>query len=389
MSTSEYGFDYADLRESMVEEFCELVRIDAESGQEAELASVVAAKLENLGFDVTQDDAGSKFGGNAGNVIGRFPGVPGLEPILLSAHLDRVTPGKGIVPSIDGDRIVSGGDTVLAADDLGGVVAILAGIRMARAACKRLPPLEVVFTVSEEKGLRGARCLDYSQIQSKTGYIFDASSPVGVVVVQSPTHISVDATITGRAAHAAVNPEGGISAIRVAAEAIGKFPFGRVDDRTTANIGIVSGGTATNIVCEKVSFKGEIRSLDTQRALDLAKEVAEQIKTTAGGYEASAEVTTTVDYYGYTIPRDAQVVRRVEKALAMSGREAVLDSTMGGSDGNIFNTKGIESVVIGMGAMDVHSTKESLPISELVAAGELARNIILLASGTQDASLAD
>lgn len=371
--------DRAELRKAMVEEFCELVRIDAESGEEAELANAVAGKLRDLGFDVTQDDAGSQFGGNAGNVIGRLPGAPGRERILLSAHLDRVTPGKGIVPSIDGDRIVSGGDTVLAADDLGGVVAIIAGIRMARAACKELPPLDVVFTVSEERGLKGARHLDYSQIQSKTGYIFDASSPVGVVVVQSPTHISVDATIKGRAAHAAVNPEGGISAICVAADAISKFPFGRVDDQTTANIGIISGGRATNIVCEKVSFKGEVRSLDAERALSLAKEIAEQIETTAAKHGALAEVTTTVDYYGFTISRDARVVKRAQEALAMSGRKAVFESTMGGSDGNIFNTKGIESVVLGMGAMDVHSTKECLPISELVAAGELARDLILTA----------
>ncbi|NLH88352.1 MAG: M20/M25/M40 family metallo-hydrolase [Firmicutes bacterium] len=379
MSKSGYGLDRAELREAMVEEFCELVRIDAESGEEAELANVVAAKLRDLGFDVTQDDAGSKFGGNAGNVIGRLSGAPGYEPVLLSAHLDRVTPGKGIVPSIDGDRIVSGGDTVLAADDLGGVVAILAGIRMARAVRKQLPPLEVVFTVSEEKGLKGARHLNYSQIQSKMGYIFDASSPVGVVVVQSPTHISVDATITGRAAHAAVNPEGGISAIRVAADAISKFPFGRVDDQTTANIGIISGGRATNIVCEQVSFKGEVRSLDAERALSLAKEISDEIKTIAARYGASAEVTTPVDYYGFTISRDARVVKRAQKALAMSGREAVFESTMGGSDGNIFNTKGIESIVLGMGARDVHSTKECLPISELVAAGELARDLILAA----------
>lgn len=381
MAGSEYGISYAGLRESMVEEFCELVRIDAESGEEGELAQVVARKLENLGLAVTQDDVGAKFGGNAGNVIGRLSGRVDLEPILLSAHLDRVPPGKGIKPVVEGDRIVSGGDTVLAADDLSGVVAILAGIRMARGAKKELPPLEVVFTVSEEEGLKGAKHLDYSQIRATRGYVFDSSSPVGVVILQSPTHVSMDVVIAGRAAHAAVNPEGGISAIQVAAEAIRGFPFGHIDDQTTANIGVISGGVATNIVSERVSFKGEIRSLDRDRALSLAKGCAERIRQTAAKYGASADVSTTVEYYGYAISRDSYVVELAEKALAMSGKEAVYRSTMGGSDANVFNSMGLESIVLGMGAKDVHSTAESLPISELVAAGELARCIILSGLG--------
>ena len=365
----------------MVEEFCELVRIDAESGEEAELAKVVAGKLKSLGLAVTQDDAGAKFGGNAGNVIGRLPGRVDLEPILLSAHLDRVPPGKGIKPVVEGDRIVSGGDTVLAADDLSGVVAILAGIRMARATKKELPPLEVVFTVSEEKGLKGAKYLDYSQIEAKRGFVFDSSSPVGVVILQSPTHVSMDVIITGKAAHAATNPGDGISAIKVAAETIRGFSFGRIDDQTTANIGVISGGVATNIVAEQVSFKGEIRSLDRDRALSLAKDCAERIDQTASRYGALAEVSTTVDYYGYTISRDAHVVKLAEKALSMSGKDAVYRWTMGGSDANVFNSMGLESIVLGMGAKDVHSTAESLPISELVAAGKLARCIILAGLG--------
>ncbi|NMB12139.1 MAG: M20/M25/M40 family metallo-hydrolase [Firmicutes bacterium] len=381
MPGPEYGISHAGLRESMVEEFCELVRIDAESGEEAELAQVVAGKLKSLGLAVTQDDAGAKFGGNAGNVIGRLPGRVDLEPILLSAHLDRVPPGKGIKPVVEGDRIVSGGDTVLAADDLSGVVAILAGIRMARATKKELPPLEVVFTVSEEKGLKGAKYLDYSQIEAKRGFVFDSSSPVGVVILQSPTHVSMDVIITGKAAHAATNPGDGISAIKVAAETIRGFSFGRIDDQTTANIGVISGGVATNIVAEQVSFKGEIRSLDRDRALSLAKDCAERIDQTASRYGALAEVSTTVDYYGYTISRDAHVVKLAEKALSMSGKDAVYRSTMGGSDANVFNSMGLESIVLGMGAKDVHSTAESLPISELVAAGKLARCIILAGLG--------
>lgn len=358
----------------IVDEFIELVKIDAESGSESQMAAAVADKLRGIGLEVEQD--------SAGNVIGRLPshgcGCSCGGAIMLCAHLDRVPPGKGVNPVIRDGVIYSSGDTVLAADDIAGVTAILAGLRMAKASGQCLPPVEVVFTVSEERGLRGAKQLDYSQLASKTGYIFDAADPVGTVILSSPTHMGLEVEIIGRAAHAAANPEDGISAIRAAAEAIAEFPFGRVDARTTANVGMMSGGTATNIISEKAYFKAEVRSLDHQRALDLAKECASKICGTAASRGAHADVATTVDYCGYTIPKDAPVVERAVRALRATGREVVFESTMGGSDGNVFNAHGIACVVLGIGSRDVHSTRENQPVSELVAAAELARDLILV-----------
>ncbi len=358
----------------IVEEFIELVKIDAESGDEAQLAARAADKLRGIGLQVIQDDAGS--------IVARSPacglGCSCDDSIMLCAHLDRVPPGRGVNPVIRDGVIYSSGDTVLAADDIAGVVAILAGLRMAKAARECLPPVEVVFTVSEERGLRGAKQLDRSCLASKMGYIFDAGRPVGTVVLSSPTHVSLEVEVTGRAAHAAANPEDGISAIQAAAEAIIGFPFGRIDEQTTANVGIMSGGTATNIVCERARFRAEIRSLDEQRALGLTQECAAKIRDTVARLGACADVVTTVDYRGFTIEANAPVVERVVRALAATGREAVFESTMGGSDGNVFNARGIASVVLGVGCQNVHSTRESQPIAELAAAAELARDLVLV-----------
>lgn len=362
-----------NLERALVDEFVELVSIDAESGYEAEIAKAVMAKLRKIGLDVEMDDAGSKFGGNSGNVIGRAAGKG--EPIILCAHLDRVKPGRGIKPVIEQGVIRSSGDTILAADDVSGVVAILGGLREAM---KRgpLPAVEVVFTVSEETHLSGSRNLDYNRLSSKMAYIFDASRPVGTIVTSSPTHVGYQAHVIGQAAHAAVNPQDGVSAIRAAAAAIAKLPFGWVDDHTTANVGLVGGGVATNIVCDSVNFKGEIRSLDAARAMALADEFVRIILAEAEACGARAEVNTSLEYMGYTVDRNSPVVLRVMKALERMGMGVTIESTMGGSDGNVFNANGICSIVLGTGCQLVHSTREFMPIDELVASVKLVDSLL-------------
>lgn len=368
--------DENSLAAEMIEEFCTLARIDAQPGREAAISNIAAAKLESLGFEVIRDDAGKHFGGETGNVIGRLPGDKGGDPILLCAHLDRVAPGNGIEPVVLEDRIISSGNTVLAADDLVGVVAILAGMRLALAECVALPPVEVVFTVCEEKGLAGSKHMDYSAVRSRIGYVLDAARPVGVVVLQSCTHIGLEVTVNGRAAHAGINPEEGISAIQIAAHAIAQIPFGKVDADTTANIGVVNGGYATNIVCEKVSLSAEVRSLDHTRALSLAKEFTGCFRETAAAYSASAEASTSVYYPCYRVDSDSQVALRVQNALSRLGRPAVFERSMGGSDANMFNLHGVESVCLGVGFEQVHSCRESIAISELVAAARLVRELV-------------
>jgi len=354
--------------EDVIEEFCRLVRTDSHSGEEGDMSETVGSKLKELGFEVTKDDAGRHFGGNVGNIVGRLEGEKGLPPIILCAHMDRVAPGRKVVPVVSEESIVSSGDTVLGADDVAGIVSILSGLRLASDLGAKLRPVEVIFTASEENGLLGARYMDYSLVKSKMAYVFDGAKPVGTIITASPTHIRIKADMKGRSAHAANNPEDGISAIQLAAEAITRLPFGKIDEETTANIGVIEGGIDTNIVCERAMILGEVRSLVDERALDLASEFSEVFKNAAAERGATAEVILHTHYRCYKIPDEAPVVAHAVSALSALGMPASIDSSMGGSDANMFNANGIQSVCLGMGFRQVHSCREEMPIDELANA---------------------
>ena len=236
----------------LVETFCSLASIDSPSGEEAAMSAVVAQRLRDLGCTVTTDAEH--------NVIGRLDGAAATEPIILSAHLDTVEPGRGVRPQLDNGVIRSDGTTVLGADDKAGVAAILEALQTARASGQPMRPIEVVFTVSEEVGLMGARALDMSTLRSSTAVVLDSAGAVGTIINSAPQHDRIDATIIGKAAHAGVAPETGISAIVVASQAIAAMRLGRLDAETTANIGLISGGSAMNVVPERVTLTGETRS---------------------------------------------------------------------------------------------------------------------------------
>ena len=371
--------DEHKLRAELIREFCELVQVDSEPYEEADLGKVVEDKLLELGFEVERDDAGKKIGGNCGNLIARLPGAQCSDekPIMLCAHLDRVPPGKGVKPRLEGDRIVSSGDTVLGADDAAGLVAILWGIRMARRAQSVLPPLEVVITVCEEKGLQGSRHLDYSKLQSETGFVFDAARPVGVVITGAPTHIKFDVDVLGRAAHAGINPEDGVSAIQTAASAITRVPFGWVDDKTTANIGMITGGEAMNIVCEHVHLVGEVRSHDDAVAARVLKQFEDCFADEAARSGAKTKFEASTLYKSYHVEENSRAVQLLRCALDKIGRKMTLELSNGGTDANQFNANGIESVGLGIGFEQAHSTRESIAVEELVAAAKLASCLIL------------
>lgn len=366
------------LCEQMIKEFFELVRVDSESGNESVLADAVSMKLRELGFEVWRDRVGGQFGGQAGNVIGRLSSAgPSKEPILLCAHLDRVSPGNSVSPELRAGRIISGGETVLGADDVAGIVAILTGVRLAKASCQKLPPIEVVFTVCEERGLKGSKHLDYALLNARLGYVFDAARPVGSVITEAPTQIDFDVSIIGRCAHAAINPQDGISAIHVAAKAIAGLPFGQVDDRTTANIGVIAGGNATNVVCGQVDLRGEVRSHERERAEHWVREFADHFEKAAQDAGGSVEFKSCLLYQGYQLSENSEVVRRVRRAIKRIGRRVSIEASMGGTDANNLNLNGIESVAVGVGFEQVHSTRESIPVSELMAAGKLAASLIM------------
>jgi tripeptide aminopeptidase len=350
-------------QQRLVDTFADLVRIDSPSRGEEKVAEMVATRLRALGLNPQQDALH--------NVTAFLDGTG--EPLLLNAHMDSVQPGAGIEPLVDERRgiIHTDGTTILGADDRAGVAAILEALQVIQE--ENLPhrPLEIAITVQEETGLNGAKELDLQPFRAKMGVVLDSHGPVGTIIVQSPSHNQIAATITGKAAHAGLEPEKGISAIVVAAEAIAAMPLGRIDDETTANIGTIQGGTARNIVAAKCELVGEARS---QRETKLNRQTNAMVRTlerAAKRHRAQADIRVTRAYNQFRFkPRDA-IVRYVSDALRRVGRKPKLDASGGGSDANVFNAHGIAAVPVSVGYDKIHTTEEFIPIEELVKTAQL------------------
>ena len=348
-------------RDRLVKTFCDLVRIDSPSGEEEAVAVELVRRLEALGLTVVRD--------GYGNVIARS-GSPAR--ILLSAHMDTVEPGRGVKPSVDGDRIVSDGTTVLGGDCKAGVAAILEALESSVEDGSALPPIEAIFTREEEPGLIGARNLDFSAITATEAVVFDGEGPPSQITSASPTYIGVNVEITGRAAHAGVEPEKGLSAIGIAASLISRLPQGRLDDETTFNIGTIEGGSTRNTVPEHVTVAGEFRSqnletLDAVR-LQLTAALAETRKLFP---EAVIEDRLDTEFETYTLTEDDPGTRRVKAALKGLGLEPVMRPSGGGTDGNIFRKHDISAVVVGMADHNMHTVREYVTIPDLVDAAHL------------------
>ena len=253
--------DKARLKERVLE----LVRIDSLSRKERAIALRLKEILEALGGVVFMDDAGNAVGGEVGNLVARFDGnVPGAEAMLLSAHMDTVAPGEGVTPVVDGDVIRSDGTTVLGGDDKSGLAIILEVLQAVREEEVPHGHIDVVFTICEEVGLLGAKHLDLGLVRAKTGLVLDSDS-IGFLITKAPAVNHLEFEVHGLEAHAGICPERGISAIQVAARGIAAMRLGRIDEDTTANLGLVSGGTAVNIVPNRVMLTGEVRSHDEEK----------------------------------------------------------------------------------------------------------------------------
>jgi tripeptide aminopeptidase len=347
--------------------FLELVQIDNPSGEEHQMAAAVMERLRALGLTPERDAKG--------NIIANLAGRG--EPLLLSAHLDSVAPASGKRPIVDQGVVRSSGDTVLGSDDLVGVTAILEGARAAQSS-GRHRAAELVFTVEEEVGLQGARALDYSRLQSRMGVALDLNGELGGICVSAPAQEGIRITITGRAAHAGVAPEQGIDAIRVAAEAIAAMPLGRIDEETTANIGVIEGGVATNIVPPKVTIRAEARSRDEQKLDRQTAAMREAFEAAAERHGATLDWQATRAYGPIRIPEDAPVVALCRRAAEAAGFEPRLVATGGGSDVNIFNMHGIAAVNLSVGYREIHSTSEHIAVADVVGATRLVAALLTI-----------
>jgi tripeptide aminopeptidase len=365
----------------------ELIKIDSLSRKEYNVAMRLKREMEELGAAVSVDDAGEKVGGNVGNVIAHFTGTaPGTRPLLLSAHMDTVVPGEGIVPVLDGDILRTDGRTVLGGDDKSGVAIICEALRVIRE--NRIPcsDIDVVFTICEEAGLIGAKCLDIKRLRARTGLVLDSDS-VGFLFTKAPAANRMEFHVHGLEAHAGVCPEKGISAIKVAAEGIAQMKLGRIDHETTANIGIIEGGMAVNIVPNSVILRGEARShsqekLDSQtkHMLQCLEDAAARHTLHLDGKRSGAKVTAKVerDYDRMDVPDDAPIVQLVQAAARSLRIELKTLATGGGCDANILNQKGLEVANLSTGMREIHTVNEWLDLKDLHLSAQMVLEIVRL-----------
>jgi tripeptide aminopeptidase len=356
-------------QDRLIQTFFDLVKIDSPTGGERGVADYLIAQLKRLGFE-TRIDATL-------NVTAFLPGRGDVtSPLLLSAHMDSVPPCHGIQPRIEAGIIKSDGTTILGGDDRAAVASILEALTVMHEQALPHRPLEIAFTAQEEPGLLGSAVLDYSQFKSKWGVVFDYDGPVGKIIVSAPATYNLDATITGRAAHAGAVPEKGISAILVATEAIGAMKLGRLDYETTANVGMIRGGLARNIVPETCELTAETRSRRQSKLERQKKAMVRALERAAKKHRAHVDIRLRFAYPAYRIPARAPIVRLVSDAVARVGRTPQLDVAGGGSDANQFNAHGIQSIVTSIGIEKMHSTQEFIPVGELVKCAELVFELV-------------
>lgn len=352
-------------RTRLLDTFLTLVTTDTQTKREGRMADLLEARLRAMGFSVQRDEAGERIGGETGNLIAKRKGNRGSAPLLLCAHMDRVSPGTGIKPQIKDGVITSDGTTILGADDAAGLAAILEGVQRAIEQGMDMPDLEVVFTIAEEGGLNGSKNLDFSLLSAREAYIIDSSTPVGSIVNQAPAQTKVTYRVIGKAAHGGVEPEKGINALVVAAHALTRMKLGRIDAETTANLGIARGGAATNIVMDTFEMQGDVRSLVTEKMEAQVRHMTEIFERTAAEFGARVEADVQFAYGPVNLRPDDRVIQRASAAIRRAGLTPVLKATGGGSDANVFNTRGIPACNLGTGYRGAHSLQESLEVAEL------------------------
>lgn len=373
----------------LVQEFIKLVRIDSPSGNESAIAGYLKEVFAGLGAQIFEDEAGRHAGSTANNLIVRVPGTrTDLPPLMFNAHLDTVEPGTAINVIEEDGILKSDGRTILGADDKSGIAILVEVLRVLVESAQSFPPIELVFTICEETGLWGAKNLDYSLLASRIGYALDTSS-VTKIISGAPEANTISIRVYGLAAHAGLEPERGINAIQLAGAALARMQLGRIDHETTANIGLISGGTARNIVPDQVFLKGEVRSHDKEKLNKQTAQIRECLNRTISDYKAARDIEgdlpswamdVELDYPLMRIPDENPAVSLAQKAGRSLGRELVAEKSGGGSDANIFNAHGIATVILGTGMQMVHTTNEFIRIDDMVQAAELVLKIVLLYS---------
>jgi tripeptide aminopeptidase len=348
--------------------FLELAAISSPPGEERPVADHVVEYLGRLGLDVEEDDAGPRIAATAGNLLCRLaPTADGGTPIFLCAHLDTVPPTAPIEPVVEDGVVRNAAGTILGADDKAAVAVMLEATRRVVEDGLSHAGLELLFTPKEEVGLVGAYAFDHTRLHARIGYVYDQAAPIGEIVLGAPSAVGIEATFHGRAAHAGMYPEEGRSAIAAAARAIADMRLGRIDGETSANVGVIEGGSARNIVPERCSFRAEARSHDEEKLADLVREMTETMTFAATLEECEVEATVNRSYRSYRFRRGDPAVRLAGAALERTGHTSAYVLSGGGADANVFNERGLACVNLANGMADIHTPNEHIAVADLDA----------------------
>ena len=373
------------LTSRVVELFLELCALPSPSGKERAVADRVTTYLTDLGLDWDEDDAAARLGGDTGNVYCCLPPTndAGGTPIFLCAHTDTVPPEAAIDPVVGEDGVVrNAAGTILGSDNKAAVVAMLEAVRRVLEERREHAGLELLFTPQEEVSLRGAAAFDQTRLVATTGFVYDQGAPVGEIVLGSPHGRLLDFRFHGRAAHAGMNPEDGRSAVAAAARAIADFRLGRIDEETSANVGVVSGGTARNVVPEWCTFQAEVRSHDERKATELVREMLETAAFAASLADCEVESEVRPSFPGYRFRESDPVVQLASDALAACGFMPSYALSGGGADANVFNARGLTCLNLANGMAEIHTPDEHIAVADLEAMVEVTLALIDAAAKT-------
>jgi tripeptide aminopeptidase len=364
--------------------FAELCRIESPSGRERLCAERVIAELRALDVTVDEDDAGARAGSDCGNLLARIPASRGgARSVLLCAHLDTVPLLAPVEPVVVDGGWENANEGILGADNKAAIAVMLA---LARHVCGDGGPpvdIELLFTVGEETALAGARAFDASRLQSDFGYVFDHATPIGEIVLDSPSHFRIESTFRGVAAHAGIRPEEGRSAILAAARAISSMRLGRLDAQTTVNVGTIAGGSAMNVVPERCSVVAEVRGMSDEVAETVVAEVVERMHEAANLPECECDVDIGVQrtFSGFHLPASRPAVRAAEAALRACGVQPTAISSGGASDANELLSQGVEVVNLANGTERNHEPGERVSVRALEGMLDVALSLLDSAAG--------
>lgn len=351
---------------SVVDLFLELAAIPSPSGRERLVADRVGAYLSELGLAWDEDSSGPLVGSDSGNIFCRLPGrgVSG-KPVFFCAHMDTVPPEGPIEPVVEDGVVSNAAGTILGGDNKAAVAAMLEGARRIVEEGRPHAGVELVFTTKEEVGLVGANAFDTSRLEGQLGYVYDHAAPIGELVIGAPSARAFEVRFHGRAAHAGIAPEEGRSAIQAAARAISDLRLGRIDDVTSANVGVISGGTARNVVPEWCTLQAEARSHDERALSGLVQEMMDAFSFAASVSDCAVEIELKEQYRGYRFRPDEPVIALAEAALRGAGVETHTALCGGGADANVFNVAGIPCAVLANGMAEIHTPAEHIAVADI------------------------